>query len=721
MQQEYVVDIGSDISQGFACRKFRELNVLFKAAMVSNLGMEFKVSLHVLCDLISEMIDHDLALVYLRNNDQQSLQPFVVRGLQGKLPDPFREGNRFTEWSMTSQQTLLVASGSQPEAAEILAALGASSMISVPIHASSNVIGAIQIFSRKTQHLTHDDAKLLSLLMTQSESLFTNLEGLEQLDALAARRPAQAQLSQLHEHLHREIGRAQRRKTPLSIVMISIDNWRDYGEKYGQLAEARTSNEFAALLMNQVRRIDTLCPYDEGRFVLILTETDRMGGRLFAERLREMVGRHLFAGAEGTRSVNLTMSAALVTYPFDGRGEGALMEAAEHALRVARDAGGNQVCQNTGGAQQAPSAPTAPEPVDFDQVTRTIESISNMDSVLEMMVELAMQTVSAEKSSLLLALNSSDQFAIRVACGFGKHTELIRHTKIPGAGSVTGWVAKLKKPVASENIEKIGAVHHNLYRDYHNNSFLSIPILAGDKTLGVLHLSNKREGGVFTEKHVKQLRPLAEHLSYFLKEGLRFEKRQRHFAREALASLAVILDAKDPYCVRHSELVSHYATELARELGMSDKAVERMGLSAKLHDLGKIAIRSDLAHKPGDLTQEEVAIMQRHPFLSWKILDGLALGDDGVKNTVLHHHEKLDGSGYPYGLIGDQIPLPARILAVADTFVAMTSQRPHRPAFQEKDALREMGTLVNRHYDPHVLEKLKEITARRHGGVSGRS
>lgn len=709
--QQYVVDVGSDISQGFACRKFREINVLLKAAMISNLGMEFKVSLHVLCDLISEMIDYDLALIYLWNNDQQSLTPFVVRGFRGKLPDSCSQGNLFTEWSMASGQTLLVADGGQPEAAETLASLGASSMISAPIYASNSVIGTVQIFSKKNHFLTHDDAKLLSLLMTQSEALFTNIEGLEQVNTFPANSTvaAEGRLSQLHEQLHREIGRAYRRKTPLSLLMIEIDRWRDYGEKYGRLTEEQTFKEFASLLMNQVRQIDTVCQYDKDRFVLILTETDRRGGLFFAERLREMIGRQLFAGAQGVRSVNLTISAGLVTYPFDGKGKGALIEAAERALRRCSASGGDQVSQDTAGTQHSPAVRVESEPVDFNQVTRTIQSISSMDRLLEIMVELAMETVTAEKGSLLLAENGANQFTIRVACGFGKHTELIRNTVISGAGSVTGWVAGLKKPVASEDIEKIGEVHHNLYRDYKNNSFLSIPILAGGNLLGVLHISNKLDGGVFTEEHLKQLRPIADNLTFFLKEGLRFEERQRDFAQEALASLAVILDAKDPYCARHSEMVTHYATELARKFGMSEKKVEKLALAAKLHDIGKIAIRGDLTHKPGELTHEEAAIMQRHPFLSWKILDGLTLSDDEVKNTVLQHHEKLDGSGYPYGLIGEQIPLPARILSVADTFVAMTSKRPHRPAFRKDDALEEMRTLADRHYDPHVLEKLKEI------------
>jgi len=142
---------------------------------------------------------------------------------------------------------------------------------------------------------------------------------------------------------------------------------------------------------------------------------------------------------------------------------------------------------------------------------------------------------------------------------------------------------------------------------------------------------------------------------------------------------------------------------------LTKPAIERLTLSARLHDIGKIAIRSELYNKKGKLSEEETAVIRRHPFFSWKILDALATEEEEVKNTVLQHHERLNGSGYPYGLVGDQIPLPARILCVADTFVAMTSNRAWRKPFTKQAALKEMQNLADVHFDPKILQKLSEI------------
>jgi HD-GYP domain-containing protein (c-di-GMP phosphodiesterase class II) len=321
-----------------------------------------------------------------------------------------------------------------------------------------------------------------------------------------------------------------------------------------------------------------------------------------------------------------------------------------------------------------------------------------------------MESLQSEKGSLLLFDRASGQFVIRVACGFGKYEELIKNTRVPSENTVTGWVAKLGKPVVTSDIEEIGEITKSLYKDYRNNSFISIPLVSENQTLGVLHLSNKAvDGDVFTDDDLQRLIPLSRHLTGFLNDGMAFEKVQNNFSKTALAALVRILEAKDPYCSGHSERVARYAEDLGRGMNLDPKTIEQLSLSARLHDIGKIAISEKLFHKPEKLNEEEVAIVRRHPFFSWKILDALSAEDEDVKNMILQHHEKLNGSGYPYGLVGDQIPLPSRILCVADTFDSMTSSRSYRPAFSKTEALENMATYAKVYFDPEVLQKLSEI------------
>jgi diguanylate cyclase (GGDEF)-like protein len=710
--KKYILEVSPDISKGFATKKYKEINILLKANMISNLNMDFKVSLHVLCDLISEMIQYDKALLYLWDNDSEIMAPYIVRGFPAKLPEQLQQGNLFAEWCMRFGKTFLVPFSSHAEVTRGLQDASTKSMISVPIYESNNVIGTLQLFNDEPNFFSEEDAKLLWLLMIQSEVLFRNYEDIETADSLSllSRSAAQSNLSQFYDQLEREIGRADRRKTPISLLLIEIDHLNDYTHKFGHLKGEQTLNETGSLLMNQVRQIDTFCRYGENRFALILTETDRKGSLIFAERLRDSISRHLYQDENGDRNAQITISAGLATFPFDAKDKITLIHAVEQALHRAKDMGGNRVNLFPSVDGAAVEDKEQLHQVDLNRVTQTIHSIFSLDRLLELVVQMSMEALHAEKSSLLLLDRRSGHYIIKVACGFGKYAELIKNTRVPVENTITGWIAGMKKPFVSDNIEEIGEIPKSLYKDYRNNSFLSIPLVMDGETIGIIHLSNKAaDGEIFTNEDLEQILPLSEHLTHFLCEGIRFEETQRLFSKTALSSLVVMLEAKDPYNRGHSERVAHYVEALARRMNMNQNEIEQLILSARLHDIGKIAISEKLLHKPEKLNEAEVAVVRRHPFFSWKILDAISAEDEEVKNTILQHHEKLNGSGYPYGLVGDQIPLLSRILCIADTYDSMVSKRSYRPPLSKEEALKNMQSFSKILFDPDVLKEFTEI------------
>lgn len=143
-------------------------------------------------------------------------------------------------------------------------------------------------------------------------------------------------------------------------------------------------------------------------------------------------------------------------------------------------------------------------------------------------------------------------------------------------------------------------------------------------------------------------------------------------------ALVEALEAKDPYTRGHSERVSQYAAVIARGLGLEEHAVRAVELGGRLHDIGKIGVREDVLTKPARLTREEYEHVMTHMMVGWRILSGLVDDRDELLNIVRHHHERFDGAGLPDGLAGEAIPLEARIVAVADSFDAMTSGRRYR-------------------------------------------
>ena len=174
-------------------------------------------------------------------------------------------------------------------------------------------------------------------------------------------------------------------------------------------------------------------------------------------------------------------------------------------------------------------------------------------------------------------------------------------------------------------------------------------------------------------------------------------------AREAtpqlsmLTELAEALESGDPYTRNHSRRVARYASMIAERMGLSAEEVDRIRTAAAVHDVGKVRTPIDVLHKQGRLTDEEYTIIKAHPVDGASLVE--ALGDERLTAIVRHHHERLDGRGYPSGLCGDDIPLGARIIAVADTFDAITSARPYRPASPHRKALdiliKEAGTQLD--------------------------
>jgi HD-GYP domain-containing protein (c-di-GMP phosphodiesterase class II) len=171
---------------------------------------------------------------------------------------------------------------------------------------------------------------------------------------------------------------------------------------------------------------------------------------------------------------------------------------------------------------------------------------------------------------------------------------------------------------------------------------------------------------------------------------------------ETVALLAEAIEAKDPYLRGHSDQVSSYAAGVADRFGMEDEAHDRLVMASLLHDVGKLAIGERILLKPAELTDEERAIIEEHPAIGCRIVEHVP-GLAPIAPAVLHHHERWDGRGYPDGLGREEIPLEARIIAVADSFSAMTADRPYRGRRAFSVARAELERCAGTQFDPEVV------------------
>ena len=201
--------------------------------------------------------------------------------------------------------------------------------------------------------------------------------------------------------------------------------------------------------------------------------------------------------------------------------------------------------------------------------------------------------------------------------------------------------------------------------------------------------------------------PLAlVHLSFRSYLKLRTE------ARKTFERISALLDERDHYTAVHSDEVADLAVKIAQDMKLSQGEVEKVDVAGRVHDIGKMAIPDAILLKPGPLSEEEWGVMKRHPVVSAELIQGLEIYAPVVM-AVKHEHERWDGSGYPDGLKGEEIPLVARIIAAADIFNALITKRPYREAFTHEEAIDTIRQLRGTDLDPVVAEALLRVVDER--------
>lgn len=233
-----------------------------------------------------------------------------------------------------------------------------------------------------------------------------------------------------------------------------------------------------------------------------------------------------------------------------------------------------------------------------------------------------------------------------------------------------------------------------------------IPLIVGGRVLGVVSLGEERswERSPFTPEKVQLCQSIAAQAAVAIENARLYEELQQSFL-QTISALAAAVDAKDAYTGGHSLRTTALAASIAQELGLGDEEIELIRYAGLLHDVGKIGIDERILGKSGPLNAKEWEAIRRHPVLGADIVERAAALQQLVP-IIMHHHESYDGRGYPKGLKGEDIPLKARILAVADAYEAMTSDRAYRSAMTVEQALATLRQGANKQWDGEVVEAL---------------
>ena len=239
-------------------------------------------------------------------------------------------------------------------------------------------------------------------------------------------------------------------------------------------------------------------------------------------------------------------------------------------------------------------------------------------------------------------------------------------------------------------------------------SALCIPLVSDNKNIGMIVATDRISGEEFRSQEIKLVDAISTEIAAAIKKSQLYEQINRLFLH-TVEALASAIDAKDPYTYGHSRRVADYAALICHELNLSKSESRAIELASILHDIGKIGTPEAILQKPYRLMPDEIVKIKEHPVLGAQILSAIDELKD-VIDGIRHHHEHYDGKGYPEQMVSRQIPIQARIIAVADCFDAMTSNRPYRKSLDPEKAIAIMEDCAGSQFDPQIFAAFKSAS-----------
>jgi len=317
-------------------------------------------------------------------------------------------------------------------------------------------------------------------------------------------------------------------------------------------------------------------------------------------------------------------------------------------------------------------------------------SFGDNDYIFEDVVELAMKVVGGKDCELLLYDAEGRQF----------HPHIIK-----GIDSET-YCSKILPQIKS-TLEKVAhsqesfIIHSNELQEIFPSVICS-PLMIRNQVFGVLTIRKKEYGVQFSKKELDYIQTLTKRASLNVENKVLYESLYRNLI-DTFKSLVASIQVRDFYTEEHSYRVMDRVINMAKSMGCSNEDIESVRIAGMLHDIGKIAIPDRILLKPDKLTDYEYKVIKSHPGVGENILKSVMLLDK-ERQIILHHHERYDGKGYPDGLAGDNIPFLSRLLAIADSFDAMTNNRPYRKSMSVDDAIKELRKNEDQQFDRHLVE-----------------
>jgi putative nucleotidyltransferase with HDIG domain len=345
-------------------------------------------------------------------------------------------------------------------------------------------------------------------------------------------------------------------------------------------------------------------------------------------------------------------------------------------------------------------------------VGQVINSSLGLRRVLEEVMDSLISLMRAERGFLMLR-EADGELAVRIARGIA-HVNLDEDA-FKVSRSVVRKVVETNAPVLTTNAQADPRFDAQMsVAAYQLRSILCVPLKLKNELIGVLYVDNRAHAGIFKENDLELISAFADQAAVAIHSARLFEELQeshRELERAYQATLegwVRALDLRDKETEGHTQRVTILTHRLARSMGVSDAELVHITRGALLHDIGKMAIPDGILLKPGQLTEEERKLIQKHPVYAYEMLSPIDFLVPAL-DIPYCHHERWDGSGYPRGLKGEEIPFAARIFPVIDVWDALTSDRPYRKAMPHDEVRQIVRADSGKHFDPSVVKAFLDL------------
>jgi response regulator RpfG family c-di-GMP phosphodiesterase len=339
---------------------------------------------------------------------------------------------------------------------------------------------------------------------------------------------------------------------------------------------------------------------------------------------------------------------------------------------------------------------------DIYKFANKLNSMDSLDRVVDYVVNFVADFMFSNRVSIMLLDEKGEYLTIKGQTGLDP--EIVRRTRIRKGEAIAGQVLETGKAMIVGDIRSIKAEsdRYSEYKSFISFPLMQVPLKTTNVSLGIINVTNRFGDQPFDKEDLENLDFIADTASVAINNQLKSIELEKNYFM-TMKALATAVEEKDRYTRGHSERVRTYAVELAKRLGMSSETISTIDNACVLHDIGKIGIPDVIIQKDRDLTEEEYRQIKEHPAKGERIIRVIPFLESALP-IVRHHHERFDGTGYPDGLRGEDIELGARIVAIADTYDAMTTERPYRGPLPKDHAIAVLKEQKGKQFDPELVD-----------------